>query len=190
MKYFLITLYILASPLAFSQESFKEVHINTTFKGNNVYKHMAYSILEAVKVGRLPIYTPLDKRKQTNFETLLYQLRGWTANNLTPNENCNNSDIEEVATLFDKDYVLYYDNSNVMSEINHSPVFVQFVILKGTTDYPLDILGPIFFFEDIKKARIKLKGTNQFLHLMIQNNQYQGYEVIENGQHVPIRLDK
>ncbi|MBD0401371.1 hypothetical protein [Flammeovirga sp. EKP202] len=171
---------------SFAQEKYKEVHINTTFKGNDIYKDMAYAILEAVKIGRLPMYTPLNKKKRTTFETLMYQLRGWTFMEIDPNEQyCSTTDINEASILFEQDYLLFYDDSNVLHTIHHSPVYIQFTILSELSGHAYDVLGPIFYFDDIKKAKLKLKGSDQFLHEMILNHQYQGYEVREDGKHVP-----
>ncbi|WP_044210371.1 hypothetical protein [Flammeovirga sp. OC4] len=190
-KSVLFLCYLSLSLISFSQEKYKEVHINTTFKGNDVYKDMAYTILEAVKTGRLPIYTPLNKNNRTNFETLMYQLRGWTFIAIDPNEQyCSTTDIDEAAILFEQDYLLYYDNSNVMNDISHSPVYIQFTILSELSGHAYDVLGPIFYFEDIKKAKLKLKGSDQFLHEMILNHQYQGYEVREDGKHVPFHFSE
>ncbi|KXX70506.1 hypothetical protein [Flammeovirga sp. SJP92] len=191
MRFIAYLIILFVSIPSFSQVKYKEVHINTTFKGNEAYKSMAYIILEAVKEGKLPIYTPLNKNKRTTFETLMYQLRGWTFIEIDPtSEFCNTTDLTEASLLFEQDYILYYDDSNVMKDFSPSPAYIQFVILQDASNYSFDVLGPIFHFDDIKKAKLKLKGNSQFLHDMIQNNQYQGYEVMNNGQHVPFHFSK
>ncbi|NME68816.1 hypothetical protein [Flammeovirga aprica] len=190
MKYFCFFLFFTSSYFCYSQEKYKEVHINTTFKGNDAFESMASVMLEAVKVGKLPIYTPLNK-KRTSFEVLLYQLRGWTSISLEPQEvMCHNKDIDEVSILFNRDYILYYDVSNVMNKMSREPVYVQFFIPESLGYHTLDVKGPVFHFKDIKEAKLKLKGADLYLHEMIQNYQFQAYEVTQEGKAIPFRFNE
>lgn len=183
--YYFILLFSLIGFESNAQLHYKEVHINTTFKGNEQYKSMASSLLSACKTQQLALYLPHNKTKKTSYQELLFQLRGWTSHSFNPEDLvCNRlDDVSIISGLFEHNYILWYDNSNVLNQ-RLTPTYIQLFISADQANYPVDVLGPVFSFDEIMKAKITLSGSNHYLHELIINHNFQGYEVDENGKHI------
>ncbi|NLR94314.1 hypothetical protein [Flammeovirga agarivorans] len=188
MKYLLLVFQIIFSFSLFAQESLEEVHINTTFKGNECYKSLAETLLGELKAKNIHAFLPLNKTKPTSFRSLSYQLRGWGNVNSNPQKSiCDPyAEINDMAYLFNQDYILLYDDSNKMLDKTIEPIYIQFIIAPEYSQTGLEVYGPVFSYQEIKETKIKLKDTDLFISDLITNRRFQGYKIDDKGNTIPM----